>query len=312
MTWYNANSPVLDGTTAGLFPNRGTITEGLAGGSSKYDGLQIYLDRHVGSSFLATVAYTWSHTRDNSSGAFSSGAGASTSGRIFITQQGVDLTANYGNSDQDQRNVFVASAVYSLPVGRGKMFGTNMNHALDEIVGGWQLNTIVTLDSGTPIDFSTNGVPGTVIDNRPDLISFSKVPRQLLGSTTNSNNRTFFTGVFGVPPVDSSSVFTRPGNLQRNAFSGPGYKTMDLGLFKGFHITERVNAEFRAQAYNLFNTPQFNNPDTNINDGAPVGNSTTLFTTGANSTGANNGFGSINSIRLNSERQLELAAHINF
>jgi hypothetical protein len=56
----------------------------------------------------------------------------------------------------------------------------------------------------------------------------------------------------------------------------------------------------------------FNNPDTNINDGAPVGNSTTLFTTGANSTGANNGFGSINSIRLNSERQLELAAHINF
>jgi hypothetical protein len=312
MTWYNANSPVLDGTSAGLFPNRGTITEGLAGGSSKYDGLQIYLDRHVGSSFLATVAYTWSHTRDNSSGAFSSGAGASSSGRIFITQQGVDLPANYGNSDQDQRNVFVASAVYSLPVGRGKMFGTNMNRALDEVVGGWQLNTIITLDSGTPIDFSTNGVPGTVIDNRPDLISFSKVPRQLLGSTTNSNNRTFFTGVFGVPPVDSSSVFTRPGNLQRNAFSGPGYKTMDLGLFKGFHITERVNAEFRAQAYNLFNTPQFNNPDTNIKDGVPVGDSTTLFTTGANSTGANNGFGSINSIRLNSERQLELAAHINF
>ena len=311
MTWYNANSPVLNGTTTGLYPNRGTITEGLAGGSSKYDGLQVYLDRHVGSSFLATVAYTWSHSRDNSNGAFSSGTGASSSGRIFITQQGVDLPANYGNSDQDQRNVFVASAVYSLPVGRGKMFGTNMNHALDEIVGGWQLNTIVTLDSGTPIDFSTTGSPGT-IDNRPDLISFSKVPRQIVGGTTNSNNRTFFTGVFATPPINASGVFTRPGNLQRNAFSGPGYKTMDLGLFKGFHIIERVNVEFRAQAYNLFNTPQFNNPDTNIRDGVNVPGSTTIFTTGANSTGANNGFGSINSIRLNSERQLELAAHINF
>jgi Carboxypeptidase regulatory-like domain len=311
MTWYNANSPVLDGTTKGLYPNRGTITEGLAGGSSKYDGLQVYLDRHVGSSLLATVAYTWSHSRDNSNGAFSSGTGASSSGRIFITQQGVDLPANYGNSDQDQRNVFVASAVYSLPVGRGKMFGTNMNHALDEIVGGWQLNTIVTLDSGTPIDLNTTGSPGT-IDNRPDLISFSKVQRQLVGGTTNSNNRTFFTGVFATPPINASGVFTRPGNLQRNAFSGPGYKTMDLGLFKGFHITERVNAEFRAQAYNLFNTPQFNNPDTNIRDGVNVPGSTTIFTTGANSTGANNGFGSINSIRLNSERQLELAAHINF
>jgi hypothetical protein len=311
MTWFNANSPVLNGTTNGLYPGRGTITEGLAGGSSKYDGLQIYLDRHVGSSFLATVAYTWSHSRDNSNGAFSSGTGASSSGRIFITQQGVDLPANYGNSDQDQRNVFVASAVYSLPVGRGKMFGTNMNHAIDEIVGGWQLNTIVTLDSGTPIDFSTTGSPGT-IDNRPDLISFSKVPRQIVGGTTNSNNRTFFTGVFATPPINASGVFTRPGNLQRNAFSGPGYKTMDLGLFKGFHITERVNAEFRAQAYNLFNTPQFNNPDTDIRDGVNVPGSTTIFTTGANSTGANNGFGSINSIRLNSERQLELAAHINF
>jgi hypothetical protein len=311
MTWFNANSPVLNGTTKGLYPSRGTITEGLAGGSSKYDGLQVYLDRHVGSSFLATVAYTWSHSRDNSNGAFSSGTGASSSGRIFITQQGVDLPANYGNSDQDQRNVFVASAVYSLPVGRGKKFGTKMNDALDEIVGGWQLNTIVTLDSGTPIDFSTTGSPGT-IDNRPDLVSFSKVSRQIVGGTTNSNNRTFFTGVFATPPINASGVFTRPGNLQRNAFSGPGYKTMDLGIFKGFHIIERVNAEFRAQAYNLFNTPQFNNPDTNIRDGVNVPGSTTIFTTGANSTGANNGFGSINSIRLNSERQLELAAHINF
>ncbi len=311
MTWFNANSPVLDGTTAGLYPNRGTITEGLAGGSSKYDGLQVYLNRSVGSSLLATVAYTWSHSRDNSNGAFSSGTGTSSSGRIFITPDGPDLGANYGNSDQDQRNVFVASAVYSLPVGRGKIFGANMNRGLDEVLGGWQLNTIVTLDSGTPIDFSTTGSPGT-IDNRPDLISFSKVKRQLVGGSNNSNNRTFFTGVFGLPPINSSGIFTRPGNLQRNAFSGPGYKTVDLGIFKGFHITERVNAEFRAQAYNLFNTPQFGNPDTNIHDGTNIPGSNTVFTTGANASGADNGFGSINSIRLNTERQLELAAHINF
>jgi len=311
MTWFNANSPVLDGTTKGLYPDRGTITEGLAGGSSKYDGLQVYLNRSVGSSLLATVAYTWSHSRDNSNGAFSSGTGASSSGRIFITPAGPDLSANYGNSDQDQRNVFVASAVYSLPVGRGKMFGANMNRGLDEVLGGWQLNTIVTLDSGTPIDFSTTGSPGT-IDNRPDLISFSKVKRQLVGGSNNSNNRTFFTGVFGLPPINSSGIFTRPGDLQRNAFSGPGYKTVDLGIFKGFHVTERVTAEFRAQAYNLFNTPQFGNPDTNIHDGTNIPGSNTVFTTGANASGADNGFGSINSIRLNTERQLELAAHINF
>lgn len=307
MTWFNANAPILNGTGAGLYPNRGTITEGLAGGSAKYDGLQIYLDRHVNSSLLATVAYTWSHTRDNSSGAFSSGTGASTNGRIFITSAGSDLRANYGNSDQDQRNVFVASAVYSLPFGRGKMFGRNMNRALDEAVGGWQLNTIVTLDSGNPIDLDA-GAAGDGPDNRPDLISFQKVPRQLLGGTSNANNRTFFTGIFATPPVNASGVYTRPGTLGRNYFSGPGYKTMDLGLFKGFQITERVKAEFRAQAYNLFNTPQFNNPDINIHDGLNVSGSTTLFTTGPNS----NGFGTLSSVRLNTNRQLELAAHINF
>jgi Carboxypeptidase regulatory-like domain/TonB-dependent Receptor Plug Domain len=306
MTWFNANSPILNGTGAGLYTNRGTITEGLAGGTSKYDGLQIYLDRHVNSSLLATVAYTWSHTRDDSNGAFNTGT-SNSGARIFITGAGPDLRANYGNSDQDQRNVFVASAVYSLPFGRGKMFGTHMNRAFDELVGGWQLNTIVTLDSGTPIDFdSPPGSDGP--DNRPDLISFQKVPRQLLGGTSNANNRTFFSGVFATPPVNSFGVSTRPGNLGRNFFSGPGFKTADVGLFKGFHITERVNAEFRAQAYNLFNTPQFSNPDTKITDGFNLPGTNEWSTSGQTT----NGFGSINSIRLNTERQLELAAHINF
>lgn len=310
MTWFNANAPLLNGTGAGPYSNRGTITEGLAGGTAKYNGLQVYLNRQVNTGLLATVAYTWSHTLDNSNGAFNSGtAGAGT--RIFITPTGPDLRANYGNSDQDQRNVFVASAVYQLPFGRGRRFGGDMSRALDEAVGGWQLNTILSLGSGTPIDLNTTGSPGT-IDNRPDLIQFHKVSKQLLGGPSNSTNRTFFTGVFATPPINSSNVYIRPGDLGRNAFSGPGYNTVDLGIFKGFHITERVVAEFRAQAYNLFNTPQFNNPDTNIRDGVNIPGSTTVFTTGANANGQNNGFGSINSLRLNTERQLELAAHINF
>jgi hypothetical protein len=185
-----------------------------------------------------------------------------------------------------------------------------MGHLLDEAVGGWQLNTVVTLDSGTPIDFSTGGNIGG-FDNRPDLISFSKVPRTLVGGTSNANNRTFFNGTFTLPPVNASGYFTRPGTLGRNTFSGPGYKTVDIGLFKGFRITDRVNAEFRAQAYNLFNTPQFNNPDTNITDGYNLPGTRT-YVVGANPAGQNNGFGSISGIRLNTERQLELAAHINF
>jgi hypothetical protein len=216
------------------------------------------------------------------------------------------MRANYGNSDQDQRHVFVLSSLYELPFGRGKMYGKNMNRGLDEVIGGWQINGIVNFASGTPIDFSTNGIGN--IDNRPDLISYKRVARTQLGGSSNATNVNWFTGVFGAPPLNSSGVFTRPGNLGRNYFPGPGYNRFDASLFKDFAITERVKAEFRFQAYNLFNHPQFNNPDTNIHDGVNVAGSTTLWTTGANT----NGFGTISSIRQYSERQLEFAAHINF
>jgi hypothetical protein len=252
------------------------------------------------------VAYTYSHTLDNSNGAFNGGAAAS-GARFFSTAQGPDIRANYGNSDQDQRHVFVTSALYKLPLGRGRMFGANMNKGVDEIVGGWQVNGILNLASGTPIDFSTSGVGGT-IDNRPDLISYKRVPRTQLGGTSNATNVNWFTGVFATPPINAAGVFTRPGTLERNYFHGPGYNRTDASLFKDFPITERVTAEFRIQAYNVFNHPQFNNPDTNIHDGMNVSGSTTQWTTGVNT----NGFGTISGIRQYSERQLEFAAHINF
>jgi hypothetical protein len=307
MTWFNLNSPVLNGTGAGLYPNRSTITEGLAGGTSHYNGLQVFVNRQMTSGLQATVAYTYSHTLDNSNGAFAGGA-AGAGSRVFITSQGANLLANYGNSDQDQRHVFVTSALYELPIGRGKMFGTNMNRGVDEVIGGWQLNGILNLASGTPIDFSTSGIPFGTIDNRPDLISYKRVPRTQLGGNSNASNVNWFTGVFATPPINSSGVFTRPGNLARNYFHGPGYNRTDVSLFKSFPITERVRAEFRAQAYNVFNHPQFNNPDTNIHDGVNVAGSTTQWTTGVNT----NGFGTISGIRQYSERQLEFAAHISF
>ena len=305
MTWFNANSPVLNGNGNGLYPNRGTIIEGLAGGTSHYDGLQIFVNRQMSAGLQATVAYTYSHTLDNSDGAFNGGV-AGSGARVFITSQGPDLRANYGNSDQDQRHVLMASALYQLPFGHGRMFGANVNKGVDEVLGGWQLNGILNLASGTPIDFSTNGIGN--LDNRPDLISYKRVPRTQLGGNSNANNVYWFTGVFAAPPLDSSNIPVRPGNLGRNYFHGPGYNRTDVSLFKDFPITERIRAEFRAQAYNVFNHPQFNNPDTNIHDGVNVPGSTTQWTTGVNT----NGFGTINGIRQYSERQLELAAHIYF
>jgi hypothetical protein len=307
MTWFNANAPVL-GTGQPTYADRGTIDEGDAEGSGRYNGLQVSLNRNVGNNLLLTTAYTFSHTLDNSNGAFGTGASGAGS-RFFITPDGPSFKLNHGNSDQDQRNAFVASAVYNLPFGHGQKFGGNAPRLLDEVLGGWQANAIVTLDSGTPFDIDTSGVNNAGIDNRADVLSYKRVSRGQVGGSNIANHLTYFTGTFAPPPtieINGNTVYTRAGNVERNQFFGPGYKAVDFGVFKDFAITHRVKFQLRAQAYNLFNTPAFTNPDTDIHDG--VANADGTYTTGP----ASNGFGTIDGTRNQSERQMEFAARINF
>jgi hypothetical protein len=307
-TYFNANAPVL-GTGLPTYANRGTITEGDAEGTGRYSGLQLSLNRTVGNNLFITTAYTWSHTLDDSNGAFNTGA-SSSGARFFITSTGPSFKLNYGNSDQDQRQSFVSSAVYNLPFGHGQRFGGNIPRLLDEVIGGWQTNALVTLNSGTPFDINTSGAINAGIDNRADVIRFQHAARGLVGGGGQIANRlNYFTGTFALPPttaVGTNTVFTRAGNVARNQFYGPGFTSTDFGLFKDFGITERVKFQFRAQAYNIFNNPAFTNPDGDIHDGLTNGDGT--YTTGPTS----NGFGTINATRNQSQRQLELAARINF
>lgn len=296
MTWFNLNNPILGGNGSKLYPNRSNIQEGLAGGTSHYNSLQLSLNRNVAKDLTLTTAYTWSHTLDNSNGAFSTGTSGAGS-RIFITPQGPNLRANYGNSDQDQRHVFVASALYRLPFGRGQHFGRNAPRLLDEVIGGWQINPLITIASGTPIDFSTGGTP----DNRPDLISYSGSKK---ATGRYQNNVSYFNATFALPP-SAGGVYTRPGTLSRNFFFGPGYSNVDVSAFKGFSITDRFKAEFRAQAFNVLNHPQFSNPDTYIPDGLFNANGTYSTATGKQ-------LGTINGTRFETQRAVELALHVNF
>ncbi|HEX4155406.1 MAG TPA: carboxypeptidase regulatory-like domain-containing protein [Acidobacteriaceae bacterium] len=307
MTWFNANAPVL-GTGAPTYANRQTITEGDAEGAGNYNGLQLSANRNVGNNLLVTAAYTWSHTMDNSNGAFSTGANGA-GDRFFITPAGPGFRLNYGNSDQDQPNVFAASVVYNLPFGHGQHFGNSIPKAVDEAIGGWQINSIVILDGGTPFDINTSGVNNAGIDNRADVLSFHKVSRGLVGGSGNANHLTYFTGNFGIPPTAETPsggiYYLKAGNVERNQFFGPGYHVVNFGLFKDFAITERVKFQLRAQAYNLFNTPQFTNPDGDIHDGTQQAN-------GTYTTGPGDNFGSISGVRAQSEREMEFAARVNF
>jgi hypothetical protein len=196
------------------------------------------------------------------------------------------LRFNYGNSDEDQRHAFTFAALYELPFGHGKMFGSNWSGVVNQVLGGWQINPLVSLGSGTPFDINYAG------GNRPDYNGQALV--------VGSNGRAANGNVIWLSLPNgglANSAFTQINNgqiptLQRNAFHGPGYQTVDLSLFKEFSIIERLRMQLRAEAYNLLNTPQFVNPQVNAQDTA--------------------NFGTINGTRLSSERELQFAVRFTF
>jgi hypothetical protein len=280
MTWFNLNNQMLNAPAgASLYAGTGlTVNVGSASGIARYDALQMHLSQRFARDMQYTLSYSWSHTLDNSNGPFSVTGG---NARIFILPgSGPSLSANYGNSDQDQRHFFTLSTLYELPFGHGKRFGSAWNAFLNSLAGGWQWNNIVTLSTGTPFDIFMNGNPS----NRPDMLGNADNGELNL---VNGTLRWISFAAFATPPVNQDGVFIRPGSLPRNFFHGPGVQTWDMSLFKTFDIDDRLKLQFRTEGYNILNSPQFTNPDANLSDGA-------------------NNFGMIR------ERQIQFALRITF
>ena len=258
-TYYNYNTYAIGATTK-PFPNLGGITYENYNGSGNYNGLQLHFE-HRATNFTATGAYTWSHALDNSVSAF---GGTTPVILLYYNQQ-----ANYGNATQDERHVFSSSFVYNLPFGHGQQFLGGANHLVDLAVGGWQVNDIVLLSTGQPVDLFAQGSanPG----NRPDLIAPIRYPKQVNGywfdpTSFSSANLPSVLATDGT----GNSVYTRVGTLARNQVYGPGSRTMNLGVQKNLHITEGRSLELHADAFNVFNTANFGNP------GNSEGNTTTF------------------------------------
>jgi hypothetical protein len=257
-TTFNANQTVLGTGCTGCpaatswFPVGGVNPAGVGAinatemiGTGNYNSLQAKLTRRLSSGLQLTAAYTWSHTLDDSASAFG------TSGGVLDGPNGTPLLAyERSNSDTDQRQIFTLSSLYELPFGRGKTFGRDMPKAVDYAVGGWQWNNVVVLETGTPLDISGGGGA----NGRPDYHG---------GCKTNVSWHVWIACPAGAFTTAAGLV----GDLPRNAFPGPGTYTWDTSLVKNITISERVTTQLRAQVYNLLNTPQFQNPDTNYGNG---------------------------------------------
>jgi len=246
-----------------LYPGLGNIDVQDARGNSIYNSLQAELSRRFSNGLQFTAAYTFSRTIDD-------GTGANAADEQLFQSIRLDRAL----ADTDQRHRFILSGVYELPFGRGKKYGNNIGKAENYLLGGWQLNTIIALQSGLPFTMQSPGNPGKA---RPDLA----------GNLTTSPGNTqqyFNTKAVAQAPLTADGVLVRQGTLGRNVLIGPGGKTVDLSLFKNFALTERFKLEFRAEAFNLFNHPYFKNPAADITAG---------------------NFGQITDTQLGSERQLQ-------
>jgi hypothetical protein len=279
-TQFNANQAPVANATTNWFPAGGTVNPNGVGtinayemvATGNYNGLQTNLTRQMSKGLMASVSYTWSHTIDDADDILSTAP----TGVVVGANGNALLQYQRGNSDNDQRQVFGAATIYELPFGRGRTFGQNMPKALDYIVGGWEWNNVIVEQSGTPLDIQ--GAPNSP-NGRPDYHGGCKtgVSWHIWISCAN--------GAFSAP---AGAV----GTLPRNAFPGPGTHTWDTSLMKNINITERVVTQLRAQVYNLFNTPQFQIPDTNYGNGD---------------------FGQLNSPRLAPpNREFELALRVSF
>lgn len=273
-TGYISNTTPLGSpsTVPNPYPNLGEVIRNQTDGVSHYNSLQAQLNYHATRGLVFTSSYTWSHNIDNTDGYL----GFYAVSPIYI----YDHALNKGNSTLDQRNVFVGSALYDLPFGHGQMFGGDWGRGLELLAGGWQLNTIVTAETGSP--FSVIGVPN--YGNSYSLRANKTGPQNAITHSVLSQPY-LVTSAFSAPAAGTE------GNTGRNEFFGPGIASGDVSLFKTLHLTERFGAELRAEVYNVTNTPQFTNPDSTLTDGT---------------------FGQITGTREFSERQMQMAVRFTF
>ena len=251
---------------AALQQNWGPIGEGNAGrvfnrrfgrqvgatnygslGTPKYDSLQAKLDRRYSNGIQMGFGYTWGHARAFTSE--STGAGVN---RFAIP---TFYDRMYGRASQDIRHNFQMTGIYEAPFGKGKKWATS--GPMSWILGGWQLNNLLSLYSGQPFTVTAPNA------------SLNAAGSSQVGDCIGTPNRLGITG--GIGQFFSPEAFAVPtgparfGTCGLNNLTGPGVFNMDLGLFRKFQITERVDLQFRAEGFNITNTPHFSNPNGDTN-----------------------------------------------
>jgi Carboxypeptidase regulatory-like domain len=256
-------------------------------GTSSYNVLQVDLTRRFSHGLSFRGVYTFSRALDDGDSLNQTTAGNAPG----LVANPYDLSADKGLATYNATHVAVLNALYTLPFGRGQMLASGIEGWTNELISGWSLASIVTLQSGFPLTPQLSYNPSNNGDTRNPVRPFLN-PNFIGSAVLGKVNQWFNPEAFIAPP--SASGFY--GNAPRDAFTGPGLATWDFSVLKDTRIRERVTLQFRAEIFNLLNRANFNTPNL------------ILFTppTATNSTGLSGTAGAITSTATTA-RQVQLA-----
>lgn len=231
---------------------------------AEYHALQFRMERKFRNGFSFLNSFTWSKAIDTTGQALEAQGG---SGGRSSPQSFYNLAAERAVSDFDQPFNNTTAVVYELPFGRGRRYAKSMPGLLEALAGGWQLNAINSLWSGTPVNLSYNApLQAQVSQTLPDWRGGISYRPNVLGPVMTpegqrSHERWLDPAQVAIP-TDPSQPF---GNAGRNIARRPGLSQLDLGIQKSFVLPwrEGMALQFRGEAFNAFNRTNFGNPQTN-------------------------------------------------
>jgi len=247
------------------FPQFQSILFGNNDGRSEYNSLQVRLSRQF-QSVRVNANYTWSKSIDNDLSTATGGEGNGFAAPIDSFNQALVR----GRSNFDIPQAFTMDAIYTLPIGKGHMFGGTMPKWANTLIGGWDVGGLMIWESGSPFTVSSGRQTGpSTVNTWGDYTGDRNI-----GSVIKSNNG-LGPGIYYFT-ASEIAAFSMPaagtiGTSGRNTFRGPGFFNIDMSMVKRFAITEHKWISFRAEAYNLINHPDFQNPQANLSTAQTFG-----------------------------------------
>jgi hypothetical protein len=265
-----------------IYPLYNTVTWYDNGGTQQYNALQVSASKSYGKSLFFNTGWSWAKdltdTQNN---------GSSWSGPTI--QNAHDRRAERGDDILTRPHRVYVNAIYNLPFGKDQRFLSNANRALNAVLGGWSTSWVSEMQSGqfyTPTfsgsdPSNTNNFGPASTSNfvaRPDRIASGEL------TSGQSISHWFDASAFAVPGCPNSNpVCSNPANVGRfgnsgvNILRGPKSVNFDFSAMKYFQVTERVRLQFRTTMTNVFNHPNFANPQGNISSPGTVGQITGVF-----------------------------------